>query len=246
MKITIDTAQSPQALLNEFTQAIRVALGPRFYVEEGEQSNEPAFTATELADPNVNLVPLNSAAVVQTAPPAASAGATQGAAETDSAGNIWDMRIHSGGKSKIANGTWKLAKGMSDKKDYVEQINAQNRALMATPLPTTAPSNVVALPSLAPVVAALPDLPTLPPVAQVAAPDVEIVVTDYPTFAQFVAQQMMVKPTVTKNQCDIGLTHYGIVTNGAPDLAALQHRPDVVMPLYTWLKAVIDLTAEPA
>lgn len=237
MKLTIDLAQSPIALRDELTQAIRIALGANFYIEQSEVNEN--FTASELADPNVNLAP-----VVQAALPAASAGATPGAAATDSEGNVWDIRIHSGGKSTIANGTWKLKKGVD--RALVDQVNAQNRALMATPLPAATPSNVVALPSLAPVVAALPNLPTLPPVAQVAAPDVEIVVTDYPTFAQFVAQQMLIKPTVTKNQCDIGLNHYGIVTNGAPDLAALQHRPDVVMPLYTWLKAVIDLTSEPA
>lgn len=239
MKITIDTQQTPQALLDDLTQAVRFALGVRFYIEEADDT-AANFTPSELVDPNVNMgVPLQSAAV---ALPAANAGAALGAAETDSAGNVWDVRIHSGGKSKIANGTWKLKKGVAP--ELVEQINAQNKQLMATPLPTAAPaSNVVTLPALAPVVAALPDLP---PVAQVAAPDVEIAVTDYASFAQFVAQQMMVKPTVTKSQCDVGLSHYGIVTNGATDLAALQHRPDVVMPLYTWLKAVIDLTAEPA
>lgn len=245
MKITIDTQQTPQALLNDFTQAIRVALGARFYIDESD-SAEPNFTHAEVADPNVNLAPVVAGASTATTPTtAASVPPANNGAETDSQGNVWDVRIHSGGKSKIADGTWKLKKGVD--KALVDQINAQNRQLLATPLPSAASSNVVslpvaALPTLEPVVAALP---TLPPVAQVAAPDVEIVVTDYPTFAQFVAQQMLVKPTVTKNQCDVGLNHYGIVTNGQPDLAALQHRPEVVMPLYTWLKAVIDLTAEP-
>lgn len=249
MKITIDTQQPPQALLNDFTQAIRVTLGARFYIEEGD---EPNFTTEELNSPNVNLAPVAAGASVASSPSTdASALPASNGAETDSQGNVWDVRIHSGGKSKIADGTWKLKKGVD--KGLVDQINAQNRQLLATPLPSAAPaltivastpgaSTVSELPALAPVTA----LPTLPPVAQVAAPDVEIVVTDYPTFAQFVAQQMLLKPTVTKTQCDIGLNHYGIVTNGQPDLAALQHRPEVVMPLYTWLKAVIDLTAEPA
>ena len=247
MKITIDTQQTPQALLNDFTQAIRVALGARFYIEEGD---EPNFTATEVADPNVNLAPVVAGASVASIPSTdASASPANNGAEVDSEGNVWDVRIHSGGKSTIANGTWKLKKGVD--KALVDQINAQNRQLLATPLPSAAPSNVVSLPGASaiaelPALAPVTALPTLPPVAQVAPPDVEIVVTDYPTFAQFVAQQMLVKPTVTKTQCDIGLNHYGIVTNGQPDLAALQHRPEVVMPLYTWLKAVIDLTAEPA
>lgn len=244
MKLTIDLAQSPQALLKDLTQAVRMALGANFYVEEGDALPQPNFTAAEIADPNVNIpAPVVAGALPDsTLPPVAVA---QSGADTDSAGNIWDVRIHSGGKSKIANGTWKLAKGMSDKKDYVEQINAQNKQLMATPLPGAAPSNVVALPSLAPVVAALPPvLPTLPPVAQVAPADVEIVVTDYSTFAAFVAQQLVAKPIAAQRELDKGLTHYGMVdAAGAADITALQHRPDVVMPLYQWLKATIDLCA---
>jgi hypothetical protein len=248
MKITIDTAQTPQALLNEFTQAIRFALGPRFYIEESDSEQPTNFTATELVDPNVNLAPLNTAAVAPTAQPAASAGAAPGAAETDSAGDVWDVRIHSAGKSKIAAGTWKLKKGVD--KSVVEQITAQNRQLLATPLPSAAPALTVVpggLPALpaAGAVAAMPALPDLPPVAQVAAPDVEIVVTDYPTFAQFAAQQMVAKPVAAKRELDKGLTHYGMVdANGKPDITALQHRPEVVMPLYGWFKAVVDLCTE--
>lgn len=250
MKITIDTAQTPQALLNDFTQAIRFALGARFYIEESDSEQPTNFTATELVDPNVNLAPLNTAAVATTAQPGANAGAAPGAAETDSAGNVWDQRIHSAGKSKIADQTWKLKKGMSDKLDYVAQINAQNRQLLATPLPSAAPALTVVpggLPALpaAGAVAAMPSLPDLPPVAQVAAPDVEIVVTDYPTFAQFAAQQLVAKPVAAKRELDKGLTHYGMVdANGQPDITALQHRPEVVMPLYGWFKAVVELCTE--
>lgn len=256
MKITIDTAQTPQALLNDFTQAIRFALGARFYIEESDSEQPTNFTATELVDPNVNLAPLNTAAVAPTAQPAANAGAAPGAAETDSAGDVWDVRIHSAGKSKIAAGTWKLKKGVD--KALVDQITAQNRQLLATPLPSAAPaltivsttpgastvSTLTGLPEL-PGVAAMPALPDLPPVAQVAAPDVEIVVTDYPTFAQFAAQQMVAKPVAAKRELDKGLTHYGMVdANGQPDITALQHRPEVVMPLYGWFKAVVDLCTE--
>lgn len=251
MKITIDLAQSPIALMNELTQAVRLALGANFYIEEGEGN----FTAGELVDPNVNLVNLNTSSVVPIASGAstpdtsgvnaATASSTTGGVELDSEGHPYDVRIHSAGKSKIANGTWKLKKGVD--KDLVTQINAQNKSLLNTPLPTAGPtvadmpSLVADLPALTPVVAALPDLP---PVAQVAAPDVEIVVSDYPTFAQYVAQQMVAKAEGTKRELDKGLAHYGFVdANGQPDLTALAHRPDAVMPLYTWLKAVLALVA---
>lgn len=246
MKITIDLAQSPIQLRDDLNRAVRFALGGAFYIEESDHPNDPPanFTPAELADPVVNIPNVQTAALPN-ALPVVNAGAQLAGAETDSAGDIWDVRIHSGGKSKIANGTWKLAKGMSTKADYVAQINAQNRQLRATPLPTAAPTLTVvpnALPTLPPVVAALPELP---PVAPIALPDVELVVSDYPTFAQFVAQQMVAKPVAAKRELDKGLTHYGMVdANGAPDITALQHRADVVMPLYGWFKAVVDLCTE--
>lgn len=249
MQITIDTAQPPKALLNDFTQAIRIALGPRFYIEEGDVGN---FTADELADPKTNLstvtaspalpAPTSLAALppVVSTPAATSSAAAPAAVQTDSEGNVWDVRIHSGGKSTIANGTWKLKKGVD--KALVDQINAQNRSLVATPLPSATPTLTVVPASLPPLVAPLPELP---PVAQVAPPDVEIVVSDYPTFAQFVAQQMVAKPISTKRELDKGLAHYGMVdAAGNPDITALQLRGDVVMPLHGWLKAVVDLCAD--
>lgn len=251
MKLIIDLAQSPIQLKDELTKAVRLALGANFYIEEAGN-----FTKSEIADPNVNVGAASPAPTsVAVLPPVANAPATASTVvalvasgvELDSEGLPYDVRIHSAGKSKIANGTWKLKKGVD--KDLVVQINAQNKALLAAPLPSTTPpaNNVVQLPPLAGV-AALPELPTLaplpelPPVAQVAAPDVEIVVTDYTTFAAFVAQQMVAKPVACKRELDKGLTHYGFVdAKGQADLTALQHRPEAIMPLYQWLKPVLEL-----
>lgn len=251
MKLILDLDQSPVQLKDELTKAVRLALGVNFYIEESEVNEN--FTQSELADPQTNIP---NAQVVAPLPPvqaAATAGATPAAVETDSQGHPYDPRIHSAGKTKLASdGTWKLKKGMSDKLDYVAQINAQNKSLLAAPLPSAAPaaSNVVqlpplagvtALPNLPPVVAPLPDLP---PVVAVAAADVVIEVTDYASFAAFVAQQMVTKPTATKRELDKGLTHYQMVdAQGAADITALQHRPEAIMPLYQWLKPVLELCA---
>ena len=245
MKLIIDLAQSPIQLKDELTEAVRLALGANFYIEEGDVQ---AFTTAELADPATNIPNVQAVAQLPPVQAAAPVGGTQGGVEVDSAGSPYDVRIHSAGKSKIANGTWKAKKGVD--KDFAAQIDAQNKSLLATPLPSAAPpaSNVVqlpplagvaALPNLPPVVAALPDLP---PVVAVAGPDVEIEVTDYPTFAAFVAQQMLTKPTATKRELYKGLTHYQMVdAQGAADITALQHRPEAVMPLYQWLKPVLGL-----
>ena len=259
MKIVIDLAQSPVALLNEMTQVVRVALGANFYIEESESPN---FSDAELASSAVNLAALPAAATVLAALTPTTSGVAAlpaaspvGGVVVDSEGHPYDVRIHSAGKTQIANGTWKLKKGVD--KALVDQVNAQNKSLMATPLPGALPvaaattitavapgaNTESALVGLPPLVAA-PVLAALPPVAQVAAADVEIVVTDYPTFAQFVAQQMVAKPIATERELNVGLTHYGFVdAAGAADMTVLAHRPDAVMPLYTWLKATIGLCA---
>lgn len=246
MKIVIDLAQSPVALMNELTQAVRLALGANFYIEESESPN---FSDAELASQAVNLAALPAVATVSVASTPNTSGVAAlpavspaNGVEVDTEGHPYDVRIHSAGKSKIANGTWKLKKGVD--KDLVVQINAQNKTLMAAPLPGALPA--VTLPAVEPItlppLVTPPVLAALPPVAQVAAADVEIEVTDYATFAQFVAQQMVAKPVATERELNVGLTHYGFVdAAGAPDMTVLAHRPDAVMPLYTWLKATIGL-----
>lgn len=246
MKIVIDLAQSPVALLNEMTQAVRVALGANFYIEESESPN---FSDAELASPAVNLAALPVVATASaTSTPNTSgvaalpAASPVGGVVVDSEGHPYDVRIHSAGKTQIANGTWKLKKGVD--KALVDQVNAQNKSLMATPLPGALPVAAAVEPIALPPLVAAPVLAALPPVAQVAAADVEIVVTDYATFAQFIAQQMVAKPIATERELGVGLTHYGFVdAAGAPDMTVLAHRPEAVMPLYTWLKATIGLCA---
>jgi hypothetical protein len=49
---------------------------------------------------------------------------TVGDGELDSSGRPWDSRIHSSGKTKVANGTWKLKKGVD--KALVEQVQAES------------------------------------------------------------------------------------------------------------------------
>lgn len=252
MKLIIDLAQSPIQLKNDISAAIRFALGQRFYIEESETDDIPAFTPAELADPKTNIPNVQAVAPLPPVQAAAPAGATPGAVEVDSEGHPHDIRIHSAGKTKIQAGTWKLKKGVDPQ--LVAQVNAQNKALVATPLPTAAPpaltivSQTPAPATVTQLVASLPPLiaplPDLPPVVAVAGPEVEIEVTDYPTFAAFVAQQMLTKPTATKRELDKGLTHYQMVdAQGAADITALQHRPEAVMPLYQWLKPVLGLCA---
>lgn len=83
---------------------------------------------TILANPIVNIPPVpqsanaaGSAALPQTSP-----------VELDSEGLPWDKRIHASTKTKIASGTWKLARGVDA--SVVEAVKAELRGLMSVPV----------------------------------------------------------------------------------------------------------------
>lgn len=251
MKVTIDLAQSPKQLETELTQVVRLTLGPNYFIESNEETpqpqtvaqqqglpvnvgvtEQPNFSPNELASPVINL-PGAASPVLQ----AVNAGSTPGAAELDSAGNPWDPEIHSGGKSKIANGTWKLKKGVSP--DLVQQVLARNKSYLSSPLPgSNPPPTTQGLPAL-PTTAGLPDLPPLTPEPVKQLPEAEVVVTDYASFAEWIAQQAA-KPGLAeavKANLDHGLKHYGFVDDkGNPHLPAVAHRPDAIDGFHRWLK----------
>ena len=57
----------------------------------------------------------------------------------DADGLPWDQRIHSRGKTRLADDTWRLARKPNDKTDeewatYVEEVKAELKALMAIPV----------------------------------------------------------------------------------------------------------------
>jgi len=241
MKLTIDLHQSPIALRKELDDVVRFALGASFYIEEAELNNPAINVPNGLPALPLPVAPSALAALTPNTSGATAlpAGSTLPAAELDSEGFPYDVRIHSAGKSKIANGSWKLKKGVD--KALVAQVNAQNKSLIGQPLPTTAPGEAVALPTLPTLPVGAAALPTLPPVLPVAAPDAEIVVTDYPSFAQFVGQQVAKHGQKATDNLNVGLTHYGLVDpeSQTPQLALMAHRLDIVDPFYKWFKTVL-------
>ena len=61
----------------------------------------------------------------------------------DADGLPWDQRIHSRGKTRLADNTWRMARKPSDKSDeewaeYVESVKSELKALMAIPVATGA------------------------------------------------------------------------------------------------------------
>jgi hypothetical protein len=152
--------------------------------------------------------------------------------ELDRDGLPWDTRIHAASKTKIAAGTWKLKKGMSEQAAFVDGVKAELRRTMAipaapaaaapapAPLPPAAPQPPAPPPAVAPLppAAPIPPTPPVPPAAPVAAGDP----VDFAGFMQWVA----------------GLIHQGRWTHDhttatlqrhqLPGAVALASRPDLI------------------
>ncbi|MGL4895602.1 MAG: hypothetical protein ACRC47_12280, partial [Shewanella sp.] len=96
---------------------------------------------------------------------------------TDAEGLPWDQRIHSRGKTRLADNTWRMARKPNDKTDeewaeYVEDVKAELRELMSIPV-ATAEAPVVVTPPVVeapPVVIEAPEVVTPPVVIE--APEV--------------------------------------------------------------------------
>ena len=54
--------------------------------------------------------------------------------EVDANGDVWDERIHSGGKNVLKNGTWRKKKGVGQ--DEYDAVIAENRTAATPPMPT--------------------------------------------------------------------------------------------------------------
>lgn len=125
----------------------------------------PAVTPP-IPQPGANVPPPVSLTPPTPAPLQAGAPATAGSTSPvplDSEGLPWDTRIHASSKEMIANGTWKLKRGIASQEVYLNQVKAQLRQAMggtAAPAATTAPAaplgNVTHLPPASPPTTAAP------------------------------------------------------------------------------------------
>ena len=101
-------------------------------------------------------------------PAAPATAAPSGVAERDKNGLLWDVRIHASSKAVIADGTWRLKRGVSP--ELVEQVTAElsqgEEPVVETVQPVTAPA------ALAPVETPAPVAPA-PPAPVAPAPPVE-------------------------------------------------------------------------
>lgn len=191
------------------------------------------------------------------APVASPTAPGTGGVELDSAGVPWDARIHSSGldengqHKKTAQGRWNKRKGVSDAE--VAQVTAELLNLMANRAGQVATSlpvgGVLGNPVNTPHQVAVPvagsdDEYEVQPMAPLAAPAVipaplatPAVPHDFATLMQYVSANLQTpaNPAAKLTQADIVriCTHFGLVdANGNASVALIQHRPDLVPPVY--------------
>lgn len=166
--------------------------------------------------------PAAPVASVPSAPVAVPPPAPAHGVALDRDGLPWDARIHAASKTKIAAGTWKLKKGMSEQQALVDGVKAELRATMA--IPAGAPVFV------APPPVALPPVAPLPPVAapQVALPPppaAAAVAGDPADFAGFMA---WVASLIHQGRWTHDHTTATLQRHQLPGAVALASRPDMI------------------
>lgn len=180
----------------------------------------PVPTAPEVAA--AFALPPPPAPVVQdtgipTAPPVQPAGI-----DVDAKGLPWDGRIHASTRAKIADGTWRMKRGVDD--TVVNDVTAELRQTMGLGVP---PASVVVppVPFVAPAVPPAPPASIiLPPVPAGAAPSV----SPNDNTATFPKLMQKITAAFAAKTLDQSAIQAAVQSAGLPSLPMLASRPDLV------------------
>lgn len=218
---TAETLPSPAQAF-----AVPLAQAP----QPGAQSSLPATTIT--APPGAAVPPAASPTPpIPVLPPAAApvpAGSMSPApvgVELDTEGLPWDVRIHSSSKEKIANGSWKLKRGVAQQEVWLNQIKDElRRALGNAPAAPAAPQPAAAWPFAVPGKTTSPT--PLPPVTAAPAASDPGAITMAQLLPRFTAAMSSNPPMLTPDVACAICTELsgGAITN----VAMLAVRPDLV------------------
>lgn len=246
MKLTIDTARDNPRLIRAAIAMVLSALDngdalpaavPAGLIRTDNEAQSAGFGGNggSAAPPPPPVAPSSAGSIApppppvpSAAPPAPPAGAPS-ATDRDSEGLPWDSRIHSSSHAKIANGTWKLAKGMSLQPARVEAVKAELRALMALPAGATgyapaAPPPITLAPASPPNLAIAPPPP--PPVAE----------ADPATFPEFMA---WIAGLIGAAKWSHPQTTQALATLGLPSAVGLSSRPDLIPSAVQVIKSML-------
>ena len=139
--------------------------------------------------------------------------------ELDRDGMPWDARIHSGGRTKVKDGTWTKKKNV-DPVVYA-QISAEIKQAMAAPAVVFTPLNALNTGQTAPLPPGVSSQTAV--VSPSEAPPVPATtVYDFKTLMQWVTSRAIPQP-----QIFAACNKYGV-----PSLGLVATRPDLVLPIY--------------
>ena len=145
------------------------------------------------------------------------AALTANAVELDAAGQPWDVRIHVGSRARMkADDTWRLKPKVDPA--LVEEVRAENAALMAVPTPAADLNALAAAGTTPPPVPNAPPVPSAAPAGYV----MPAVPTAAPDF--YKAASQLHKDNVLS---DVEITAVA-AAHGVPSLAAITQRPDLI------------------
>lgn len=156
----------------------------------------------------------------------------------DANGLPWDVRIHSGTRAVNADGSWRLRRGVDP--ELVETVEAELRALMASPVAQTPeqafgavvtcePSPVAPPPPPAPVADPEPAAPAVPPAPPTPAAEPQAVTL--PDLMTLAARAMTGGKITPAQLSEITQRH------GVANVGLLSARPDLVPQVFADLKS---------
>ena len=190
-------------------------------------------------------VPQPPAAPIQLAPEQVAAMDETGGITTtagidvDSAGLPWDGRIHASTRAKVADGTWRMKRGVEP--EEVAKVEAELRQTMAIPVASFAPAPVEPVAPVPPAPVAPPPpsvgsaVPPAPPVSSTPVESAGAAQTASPSNGpgassanQFPRLMQMITQAYTQGKLDQPRIQAAVAKAGLPSLPMLASRPDLV------------------
>jgi hypothetical protein len=200
ISMTINDIESlPPFLLRALAQAIEA----RAVANDPRVTPEAAFAQPVAAAPEPTLAP---APVTPPPPPGI---------DVDSAGLPWDGRIHAGSRSKNADGTWRLKRGVEP--DLLTQVAGELKRTMEIPAAVIPPPPIVQ-PAAVPV----PPAAVTPPPSTPVGPATTASPISFPALMQAITKAFVAK---TIDQAAITAACQSV---GIPSLPMLTSRPDLI------------------
>lgn len=147
--------------------------------------------------------------------------------DVDRHGLPWDSRIHAATKTKVADGSWKMKKGMGSQQTYLKSVEDELRRTMAVPYNPAASLTPAPLPAQQPAAIVPPPPPPAPvpnqlPPAVIPATAGVMPPTDFGGFMAWIAQ------LIAAGRWSHAQTSEAMKAVGLDSAVGLSARPDLI------------------